>query len=134
MPVRIVNLSDAAALEAQLVENLIRARRSPDGRGAGLPRLLNLDEPKYSIEQIAAKIGKSPAFVAARLKLADLVPAAVEAFYADEIGVGHALLLAKLPADQQEQALSACFREDWSDRAKQGQAYSAARSQPAILD
>jgi ParB family transcriptional regulator, chromosome partitioning protein len=44
----------------------------------------------------------------------DLVPVAVEAFYRDEIGVGHALLLAKLPADQQEQALSACFREDWS--------------------
>jgi ParB family transcriptional regulator, chromosome partitioning protein len=45
--------------------------------------------------------------------LIDLVPPAVEAFYRDEIGVGHALLLAKLPADQQEQALSACFREDW---------------------
>jgi ParB family transcriptional regulator, chromosome partitioning protein len=45
------------------------------------------------------------------LKLADLTPAAVEAFYAGEIGVGHALLLAKLPADQQQQALSACFKE-----------------------
>jgi ParB family transcriptional regulator, chromosome partitioning protein len=48
------------------------------------------------------------------LKLVDLVPVAVEAFYRGEIGVGHALLLAKLPANQQEQALSACFREDWS--------------------
>jgi hypothetical protein len=45
------------------------------------------------------------------LKLVDLVPAAVDAFYASEIGVGHALLLAKLPADQQQQALSACFKE-----------------------
>jgi ParB family chromosome partitioning protein len=45
------------------------------------------------------------------LKLVDLVPAAVDAFYANEIGVGHALLLAKLPADQQQQALSACFKE-----------------------
>ena len=49
--------------------------------------------------------------MAARLKLTDLVPAAVKAFYAYEIGVGHALLLAKLPADQQEQALRACFKE-----------------------
>jgi ParB family chromosome partitioning protein len=73
--------------------------------------LLDLDEPKYSIEQIAAKVGKTPVFVAQRLKLSDLVPAAVEAFYADEIGVGHALLLAKLPADQQEAALKACFKE-----------------------
>src|SRR5271170_270867 len=80
----------------------------------GFKALLDLEEPTYSIEQIAAKTGKSPAFVAARLKLVDLVPIAVEAFYRDEIGVGHALLLAKLPANQQEQALSAGFREDWS--------------------
>ena len=38
----------------------------------------------------------------------------VEAFYREEIGVGHALLLAKLQLAQQEQALVACFKEDWS--------------------
>ena len=37
----------------------------------------------------------------------------MEAFYAEEIGVGHALLLAKLQPGQQRSALSACFREDW---------------------
>ncbi len=73
-----------------------------------------LEEPKYSIEQIAAKVGKHPSFVASRLKLVDLVPAAVDAFYANEIGVGHALLLAKLPADQQQQALAACFKEAYN--------------------
>jgi ParB family transcriptional regulator, chromosome partitioning protein len=114
VPVRIVNLDDAEALEAQLVENLIRADVHPMEEAQGFKALLDLEEPTYSIEQIAAKTGKSPAFVAARLKLVDLVPSAVEAFYRDEIGVGHALLLAKLPANQQEQALSACFREDWS--------------------
>jgi ParB family chromosome partitioning protein len=46
------------------------------------------------------------------------VPAAVDAFYAGEIGVGHALLVAKLPADQQEQALSACFKEVYNNGAK----------------
>ena len=114
VPVRIVNMNDAQALEAQLVENLIRADVHPMEEAQGFKALLDLEEPTYSIEQIAAKTGKQPAFVAARLKLIDLVPAAVEAFYRDEIGVGHALLLAKLPADQQEQALTACFREDWS--------------------
>jgi ParB family transcriptional regulator, chromosome partitioning protein len=38
----------------------------------------------------------------------------VEAFYAEEIGVGHALLLAKLQPAQQEQALSNCFHEEWN--------------------
>jgi ParB family chromosome partitioning protein len=73
-----------------------------------------LEEPKYSIEQISARTGKNPAYVAARLKLTELAPVVVDAFYREEIGVGHALLLAKLQPDQQEQALAACFKEDWS--------------------
>jgi ParB family transcriptional regulator, chromosome partitioning protein len=80
----------------------------------GFRALLNLEEPKYSIEQIAAKTGKSPVYVAARLRLTELSQTVVEAFYREEIGVGHALLLAKLQLAQQEQALAACFKEDWS--------------------
>ncbi|HEY1647317.1 MAG TPA: ParB/RepB/Spo0J family partition protein [Terracidiphilus sp.] len=118
VPVRIVNLSDAEALEAQLVENLIRSEIHPMDEAQGFRALLDLEEPKYSIEQIAAKVGKTPAFIAQRLKLTDLVPAAVDAFYADEIGVGHALLLAKLPADQQEPALKACFKEVYANGEK----------------
>ncbi len=111
VPVRIKNMTDAEVIEAQLVENLIRSEIHPMEEAEGFARLLALEEPKYSIEQIGARVGKSPAFVASRMKLVDLVPAAVEAFYATEIGVGHALLLAKLPTDQQQQALSACFKE-----------------------
>ncbi len=111
VPVRIVHLSDAEALAAQLVENLIRAEIHPMEEAEGFARLLALEEPKYSIEQIGAQVGKSPAFVASRLKLIDLMPTAVEAFYSNEIGVGHAVLLAKLPADVQQQALPACFKE-----------------------
>jgi ParB family chromosome partitioning protein len=118
VPVRIVNLSDAEALAAQLVENLIRAEIHPMEEAEGFARLLALDEPKYSIEQISAQVGKSPVFVASRLKLVDLVPAAVDAFYANEIGVGHAVLLAKLPGDVQQQALSACFKEAYNNGAK----------------
>ena len=79
----------------------------------GFRALLNLDEPKYSVEQIAAKTGKSPSYVTSRVKLTDLSATVVDAFYAEEIGVGHTLLLAKLQPDQQEAALAACFREDW---------------------
>jgi ParB family chromosome partitioning protein len=85
-------MTDAEVIEAQLVENLIRAEIHPMEEAEGFARLLALEEPKYSIEQISAKVGKSPAFRGlSRLKLTDLVPAAVEAFYANEIGVGHAL-------------------------------------------
>ncbi len=118
IPVRIVNLTDAEALEAQLIENLQRRDVHPLEEAQGFRALLNLEEPKYSIEQIAAKTGKSPAYVAQRLKLTELSPAAVEAFYKEEIGVGHALLLAKLQPAEQEQALAACFREDWGGGSK----------------
>jgi len=114
VPVRIKQMSDAEVLEAQLVENLIRAEIHPMEEAEGFARLLALEEPKYSIEQIGARLGKSATFVASRLKLVELVPAAVDAFYANEIGVSHALLLAKLPADQQQQALSACFKEAYN--------------------
>ncbi len=114
IPVRIVHLTDAEALEAQLVENLIQADVHPLEEASGFRALLNLEEPKYSIEQIAARTGKHPAYVAARIKLTELAPIIVEAFYRAEIGVGHALLLAKLQPAQQEQALAACFKEDWS--------------------
>jgi ParB family chromosome partitioning protein len=114
VPVRIVNLTDAEALEAQLIENLQRRDVHPMEEAQGFRALLNLEEPKYSIEQISARTGKTPAFVAARLKLTELTPVVVEAFYREEIGVGHALLLAKLQPDKQEQALAACFKEEWS--------------------
>lgn len=93
----------------------IRAEIPPMEEAQGFRALLDLEGPKYSIDQIAAKVGKTPAFVAQRLKLTDLAPAAVEAFYADSIGVGHALLLAKLPPDQQEEALRACFKEVYTN-------------------
>jgi ParB family chromosome partitioning protein len=101
-------------LEAQLIENLQRRDVHPLEEAQGFRALLNLDEPKYSIEQIAAKTGKSPAYCAQRVKLTELTAAVTEAFAKDEIGVGHALLLAKLQPAEQEQALSACFREDWN--------------------
>src|ERR1700678_3752304 len=113
VPVRIVNLTDAQALEMALVENLIRADVHPMEEANGLRALLMLEEPKHTIEQLAAKIGKTPSFVASRVRLTELVAPVVEAFYAEEIGVGHALLLAKLQPKQQEQALPNCFREEW---------------------
>ena len=54
VPVRIKNLTDAEALEAQLIENLQRRDVHPLQEAQGFCALLNLEEPKYSIEQIAA--------------------------------------------------------------------------------
>ena len=60
VPVRIVHLTDAEALEAQLIENLQRRDVHPLEEAQGFKALLSLQEPTYSIEQIAAKVGKTP--------------------------------------------------------------------------
>jgi ParB family chromosome partitioning protein len=115
VPVRIAELSDAQAVEVSIVENLQRRDVHPLDEANGYVALLRLE---YSIEQIAAKCGKSPAYVLARTRLAQLAPAVVEAFSKDEIGVGHALLLAKLQPEQQEQALTACYQEAYGNGGK----------------
>jgi len=112
-PVRIVELTDAQALETSIVENLQRRNVHPLDEAQGFAALMRLEEPKYSIEQIGAKVGKNPVYVASRLRLVELAPAVVEAFAKDEIGVGHALLLAKLQPEQQEEALVACYQEQY---------------------
>ena len=135
VPVRIVNLTDAEAMEAALVENLIRADVHPMEEAQGFHALLMLEEPKYSIEQIGAKVGKPPAYIAARTRLTELTALAVTAFYAEEIGVGHALLLAKLQPAQQEQALTNLLPRgvEWRLR-PQGQAHPAPGQAPAPVD
>jgi len=111
IPALVREMSDAEVLEAQLVENLQRRDVHPMEEAEGYRRLLSLAEPTYTVEQIAAKVGKTPAYITTRLKLTDLCDEAAAAFYQDHVGVGHALLLAKLPSEQQIPALRACFKE-----------------------
>jgi len=112
-PVRVVKLSDAEALEAQCVENLQREDIHPLEEALGFKSLLELGEP-YNIAHTAARAGKSEAYIYGRLRLADLIPSVAEAFLKDKITIGHALLIAKLPAAQQQEAFAAAFRSMWT--------------------
>ena len=80
----------------------------------GFKSLLELGEPAYTIATIASRAGKSEAYVYGRIRLADLIPPVAEAFLKDQITIGHALLIAKLPASQQQEAFSAAFRGLWT--------------------
>ena len=46
--------------------------------------------------------------------MSELIPPIADAFLADRITIGHALLIAKLPASQQQEAFNACFRQMWT--------------------
>jgi ParB family chromosome partitioning protein len=113
VPVRIVKLTDAEAIEAQCVENLQREDIHPLEEALGFKSLSELGEP-YNIAHIAARAGKSEAYIYGRLKLADLIPPVAEAFLKDQITIGHALLIAKLQASQQQEAFAAAFRGMWT--------------------
>jgi len=112
--VRVVSLSDAACVEAQLVENNQREGVHPLEEAFAFHALLHTDGLQYDINSLAAKAGKSPSFIATRLKLVELLPSIADAFLADQIGVGHSLEIAKLPQDQQQKAFDAAFRIVWN--------------------
>ena len=114
LPVRIVKLTDAEAIEAQCVENLQRQDIHPLEEALGFRALLELGEPAYTIASIAARTAKSEAYIYGRIRLADLIPPVAEAFLKDQITIGHALLIAKLPAAQQQEAFTAAFRGMWT--------------------
>ena len=109
-----VKLTDAESIEAQVVENLQREDIHPLEESLGFKSLLQLGEPTYTIASIAARAGKSEAYVQGRIKLADLIPSVAEAFLKDTIAIGHALLIAKLPDSQQQEAFNAAFRGMWT--------------------
>ena len=63
LPVRVVKLTDAGAIEAQCVENLQREDIHPLEEALGFKSLLELGEPAYTIATISSRAGKSEAYV-----------------------------------------------------------------------
>jgi ParB family transcriptional regulator, chromosome partitioning protein len=109
VPVRIVAPNDEEALETQIIENVQRADVHPFEEAQGFRALLERDGAGYTVEKIAAKTGKASAHIAKRLRLLDLTAPVADAFTAGHIGIEHALLIGKLGADVQEEALRRCF-------------------------
>jgi ParB family chromosome partitioning protein len=109
VPVRIVAPNDEEALETQLIENIQRADVHPFEEAQGFRALLEREGAGYTVEKIAAKTGKAAAHIAKRLRLLDLIPPVADSFTAGRIGIEHALLIAKLGADVQEEALRHCY-------------------------
>ncbi len=114
VPTRIVQLSDAEAIEAQAIENLQREEIHPLEEAFAYKNMLALDSSRYTVTSIAERVGKTPSYIAQRLRLTDLVPRIANAFLEDQIGVGHALEIAKLQPSEQEKAFEAAFKSTWT--------------------
>jgi ParB family transcriptional regulator, chromosome partitioning protein len=114
VPSRIVQLSDAEAIEAQAIENLQREEIHPLEEALAYKNMLVLDASRYTVGSIAEHVGKSASYIAQRLRLNDLVESVANAFLEDQIGVGHALEIAKLQPSEQEKAFEAAFKLTWT--------------------
>lgn len=108
IPCLVRELTDSQVLELMLIENDQRQDLHPLDEAEGYRRLMVAD-PRYTPETIAAKIGKSKSYVTQRLKLDALAPKVREAFEADRITAGHAILIARLKPADQARALERCF-------------------------
>jgi len=107
VPVKVVELTAHQALEAQCVENLQREDVHPLEEAQAFANLIGQG---YDVTTIAARIGKTPTFVAQRLRLNELVHAVAEAFMEGKLPLAQATLIARLPAEQQPEAFTAAFR------------------------
>lgn len=97
------HLGDEAVVELQLIENLQRADLHPMHEAESYDELVH--KYGHTADEVAAKVGKSRAYVYGRMKLLSLSPKARKAFYAGEISASIAEKLARIPAAQQDDAL-----------------------------
>lgn len=109
IPARIVNLTDGEALEIAVIENVQRENVHELDEALGYKALIQQDPTLYTVETIAAKVGRSPKYIYGRLKLTELAPYAQTAFYAGKLTAGHAMEIARLQPKDQDRALTECF-------------------------
>lgn len=108
IPATVRELTDAESLELQLVENVQRADTHELDEAQGYAGLLDL-QPNNTVESIAARVAKSPAYVNGRLQLLKLIDEAKQAFRAAKLNYSHAFEIARLQPKDQQRALQECF-------------------------
>jgi len=106
--VDVVDLNEDQVLEAQIMANIHKIETKPIEYTRQLKRILTRN-PLMTESELAAKLGKSTAWIAGRLSLNKLASdQAKELVDEGKIGLSNAYALAKLPAEEQA---------DWLDRA-----------------
>lgn len=107
IPVVVRELTPMQAMELQAVENAQREDPHPIEEAEGFDHLMNppTGEPGYTLEQVAKAVGKSVAHVRESVALCRLIPDARDAFFAEALTKGTALLIARMPVTQQAPAL-----------------------------
>lgn len=104
IPADVREMDDNEAREVQIIENLQRADVHPLDEGEAYRQLH--EQQNQEIKTIAVKVGKSVDYVRQRMFLTNLTPAVKKAYLSGEIHDGFAVVIAKLDAGDQAQALT----------------------------
>lgn len=104
IPAYIKEMTDEEAFEVQIIENLQREDVHPMDEARGYQKMIQ--ERGFSNPDIAERVDKSVSYVTKRLKMNELIEPLTEIFYENEdMKIGHAMELCRLPADAQEELL-----------------------------
>ena len=63
IPATVRELTDAQALELQVIENVQRVNVHPLDEAQGYAALIEIQPDTYTVESIASRVGRSPAYV-----------------------------------------------------------------------
>lgn len=114
VPVIVEAMTDAQALELMLVELAQTSGVHPVEEAVAYKQLHEgtKESAGLSVEEIAAKVGKSESHVRGRIKLVDLAEPVRKAALAGDLPATHALLIARVPAKLQVEAMKAILGEE----------------------
>jgi ParB/RepB/Spo0J family partition protein len=113
LPCIVRELDDIMALKIQTIENLQRDDVHPLDEADGYSQLIA--KAGYTIETIAAEVGKSSSYIYQRMKLSSLIEEAKQLFVENKITAGHAILIARLGPDQQREIVTGEVLFDYDD-------------------
>lgn len=112
VPAMAREMTDVGVLEAQVIENCQRKDIHPLEEADGY-RTLH-EKYGYSVDEIAAKVGKSWSAVYGRMKLCDLAAPARKLFLEGRLSASVALLIARIPVPElQKEAASEVTGDRW---------------------
>lgn len=101
IPAIVRELSDQEVREIQLIENFQREDVHPMEESVAIKAAI--DSGKYTMEDIAAKVGKKIQYIRQRMKLNELSADWQKVFFANRITISLAMQLAAMPSVQQKE-------------------------------
>jgi ParB/RepB/Spo0J family partition protein len=107
VPVRIRNIDESAAEEEMIIANLHHEDVTPLDEAMSYQRLLDKGR---TVDELAAKLGKSKRYIYQVVTLNRLIPEAQDLLARDVLPLNYAMRLATVPAERQAEGLDHCFR------------------------